>query len=422
MVFPRVDPVGPVPGAACRTRGRRRGRGPRGRARRRRGRQPRRARRPRGCRTAGYRHSIRPPRSASWPSCSPASDATTWFCWVQHQTPLRTLEGDVAGLVTGAPVRPGGRAAARPAVRADAGAVAFAHVRRPGPANPVATRVRRGLATRRDAGLGDVVGHRGRRHGHGAGRRARMPAGSSAATCRPAGPAGRRRACEPGPALDLLPCRARTRAPCAWTGCTCRMPGWGRSSTGPRGWRQDAVRTADANPSAFGVARGAIAELHDLAERRADEGMAELVHALVQECRTVRAAVPTPPATPERAGPDRLALRAASLDLAARAAMAVVIGPLGGGDARGCSAERRLREAMFLQVQAQTAATRQASLELMRTRAWAASRRTVTYGPMACAHLSPAFGPPSSRCDRCAPVRNAASARPSTGTTSRSRR
>ena len=68
-------------------------------------------------------------------------DATTWFCWAQHQTPLRTLEGAVAGLREPASgtltdeLVPGLRSGHL------LGAVAFAHVRRPGPANPVATRI-----------------------------------------------------------------------------------------------------------------------------------------------------------------------------------------------------------------------------------------------------------------------------------------
>jgi hypothetical protein len=129
----------------------------------------------------------------------------------------------------------------------------------------------------------------------------------------------------------------------------------------------DAVRTSDANPSAFGVARAAIAELHVLAEDRADETIRALVASLVHECRTVRADAYE--AADAGAGvADRLALRAAALDLAARAAISVVIARSGAAMRRGSSAERRLREAMFLQVQAQTAATRQASLVLMRTR------------------------------------------------------
>ncbi len=96
-------------------------------------------------------------------------DASTWFCWVQHQTPLRTLEAATAGpdtrdvellrdrLLPG--LRSGGTLAA----------VAFAHVRRPGPANPVATRVAGGWRLVGHVGLGDVMGHRRRRHGGRAG-------------------------------------------------------------------------------------------------------------------------------------------------------------------------------------------------------------------------------------------------------------
>jgi hypothetical protein len=129
----------------------------------------------------------------------------------------------------------------------------------------------------------------------------------------------------------------------------------------------DTDRTADANPAAFGVARGAIAELHTLAEHRADDTMRALVASLVHECRTVRAEAYSA-ADAGATASDRRALRAASLDLAARATMSVVIARSGAAMRRGCSAERRLRESMFLQVQAQTAATRQASLALMRTR------------------------------------------------------
>ena len=116
------------------------------------------------------------------------------------------------------------------------------------------------------------------------------------------------------------------------------------------------------------MARGAIAELHLIAESRDDDTMRGLVASLV-------ARVPNHPCRGLHGGrrrepppADRLGLRAASLDLAARAATAVVVARSGAAMRRGCSAERRLRESMFLQVQAQTAATRRASLSLMRTR------------------------------------------------------
>ena len=118
---------------------------------------------------------------------------------------------------------------------------------------------------------------------------------------------------------------------------------------------------------AFGVARGAIAELHLIAESATTTPCAASSRPSSQECRAVRAAAYAA-ADAGAATEDRLGLRAASLDLAARAATAVVVARSGAAMRRGCSAERRLREAMFLQVQAQTAATRQASLSLMRTR------------------------------------------------------
>ena len=64
---------------------------------------------------------------------------------------------------------------------------------------------------------------------------------------------------------------------------------------------------------------------------------------------------------------ERINLRVRSLDLAAQATRAVVIARAGVSMMQGRSAERRLREAMFLQVQAQTARTRMVHLERMRT-------------------------------------------------------
>jgi len=47
------------------------------------------------------------------------------------------------------------------------------------------------------------------------------------------------------------------------------------------------------------------------------------------------------------------------------ATTAVITAQAGASMRTGCNAERRLREAMFLQVQAQTAVTRSASLSLV---------------------------------------------------------
>ena len=128
---------------------------------------------------------------------------------------------------------------------------------------------------------------------------------------------------------------------------------------------QDAVTSANANPSAFGVARGAIAELHMLAEKRSDARMRALADGLIEECRLVRRAAYACADDPEASIDRRVVLRARSLDLVVRAATGVVVARAGAAMLAGQDAERRVREAMFLQVQAQTAPTRNAALDLM---------------------------------------------------------
>ncbi len=53
---------------------------------------------------------------------------------------------------------------------------------------------------------------------------------------------------------------------------------------------RDAVTSANASPSAFGVARGAIAELDAVAGQRSDARMSALAQALTEECRVIRRA------------------------------------------------------------------------------------------------------------------------------------
>jgi hypothetical protein len=170
----------------------------------------------------------------------------------------------------------------------------------------------------------------------------------------------------PGPTLDLLAMSGTHTRPVRLDGVHVPDARVGAILDRTAWLAHDATRTADANPAGFGVARGAIAELHVIAEQRGDEDVAGLAQALALECRTLRARAYAPVGVPV---PVRLATRAESLDLAARAAMAAVTARAGAAMQRGCPAERRLREATFLQVQAQTASTRQASLALMRARA-----------------------------------------------------
>lgn len=288
------------------------------------------------------------------------SDASTWFCWVQHQTPLRTLEGSVAGLESGA--SDSLRRELLPGMRDGSlvGAVAFAHVRRPGAPNPVATRVPGGW--RFDGTLdwvtswdvADVVMVMARGEGEDAGRLvcAYLPAG---------------RAGDPipgltvGPPLDLLAMGGTHTRPVVLDAVVVTDDRVGAIMDADTWLAADARRTSDANPAAFGIARGAIAELAVLAAERADPVLHDLAELLTHECRTSRA---TAYALADTDGPvaARLGARAQSLELAGRAATAVVVARAGAAMRRGSSAERRLREAMFLQVQAQTRESRDASL------------------------------------------------------------
>jgi hypothetical protein len=141
--------------------------------------------------------------------------------------------------------------------------------------------------------------------------------------------------------------------------------------------QQDAILSANSSPAAFGVARGAIAELSSLAAQRGDDRMDALASALSDECRTVRRAAYAAIDDSSASVPERLRLRAASLDLVVRATTAVVVARAGAAMRSGQDAERRVREAMFLQVQAQTASSRAASLEVLIVASLAARERVL---------------------------------------------
>lgn len=289
-------------------------------------------------------------------------DASTWFCWAQHQTPMRILEGATAGVRATAPASL--LTSYLPGLQSGSliGAVAFAHVRRPGPPNPVATRVAGGwrFAGRLDWvtswDIADVV----MVMAQGA------PPDDDALVCAYL-PGGRTSDPTEGlqvlPPLDLLAMSGTHTRPVLLDEVFVPDEQVGALLDRAEWLAADAVRTSDANPAAFGVARGAIAELDHLARTREDPAMAAAADALATECLSLRARAY---ALADDDGPidERRAARAASLDLATRAARAVVVARAGAAMMRGTSAERRVREAMFLLVQAQTSATRAASLDL----------------------------------------------------------
>jgi hypothetical protein len=110
----------------------------------------------------------------------------------------------------------------------------------------------------------------------------------------------------------------------------------------------DRVATAKPNPAAFGVA-GTCTRF--LAERDADAAAALEAERL--DCRAR-----------SYAGEDgQLALRAWSLDLAVRCAMALVAATGGRSMERSNPAQRLLREAAFYSIQAQTQPLRAATLD-----------------------------------------------------------
>lgn len=280
------------------------------------------------------------------------SDASTWFCWVQHFSPLHILESNSPGHPLLGGLRSGELLCA----------VAFAHVRRPGPANPVATRVRGGW--RLDGTLdwvtswdiADVVMVMAQGAGDDAGHLVccYLPAGRSAKQTV---------GVEAGPALALLAMSGTHTRPLTLNSVFVPDELVGAVLDRERWLADDAVTSADANPSAFGVARGAIAELDLIGEQRSDASLQQLAAALVADCRATRSRAYAAIGKPDVAALDRLRMRAASLDLASRAATAVIVARAGAAMRSGQSAERRLRESMFLQVQAQTAASRRAMID-----------------------------------------------------------
>ncbi len=290
------------------------------------------------------------------------ADASTWFCWVQHQTPVKVLEGDAPGVIK--PASEQLRSELLPRLREGTrlAAVAFAHVRRPGPPNPMATRTPTGWrldgdldwVTSWDIADDVMIMAQGAEPNSGSLIGAFLPAGASARTWP---------GVEPGPVLQLLAMSGTHTRPLTLSAV--EVPEDRIVVIDREEWlAADAIRTSDANPAAFGVARGAIDELDELARGRSDARMAELAEELARRCRDLRTAVY---AATDADAPvaDRLALRAQSLELATLTAVSVVTARAGAAMQLGRSTERRVREAMFLQVQAQTAVTRAASMDLL---------------------------------------------------------
>lgn len=135
------------------------------------------------------------------------------------------------------------------------------------------------------------------------------------------------------------------------------------------GWLQvDAAKTANAGAHLFGLHRECVTRLLETASRRDDATAAALAQQLAQEGQRLRRVAYTliDEVPAGEAVEDRLAVRAAALDLVVRSATALVVATGGSAMTLGAPAQRLLREAVFFLVQGQTAPVREATLQLLR--------------------------------------------------------
>lgn len=132
----------------------------------------------------------------------------------------------------------------------------------------------------------------------------------------------------------------------------------------PEWLADDITRTANVTPAVFGLLRAVLAELETTGRRRSSAEASALAEQLAAEGGRLRKAayrlVDDVPAG--QALTERLRLRAVACELATRAGAALVAAQAGGAMLRSSPAQRWAREALFHQVQAQTADVRSAQL------------------------------------------------------------
>ena len=130
----------------------------------------------------------------------------------------------------------------------------------------------------------------------------------------------------------------------------------------------DAAKTANPSPHTFGLQREAVRRLDETAVRRNDGTAAALAQQLGREGERLRRVAYTllddVPAGEQVE--DRLAVRAASLELVVRTTTALVAASGGAGMSLDAAPQRLAREAVFHLVQAQTPPVREATLQLLR--------------------------------------------------------
>jgi alkylation response protein AidB-like acyl-CoA dehydrogenase len=130
----------------------------------------------------------------------------------------------------------------------------------------------------------------------------------------------------------------------------------------------DRVSSANANPAIFGVAGSAVRLLEQAGQGRDEPATRRAAAVFAERLTEIRQRCYSAADDPDTPVDLRLALRAEALELLVAATSALVAANSGPAMALGAPAQRKAREALFLLVQAQTAAGRAATLER-----WAAS-------------------------------------------------
>jgi len=124
----------------------------------------------------------------------------------------------------------------------------------------------------------------------------------------------------------------------------------------------DSEKTVLPNLAALGVARAAIEQLNEVSRARKQEVGQAAARNLAQEFERLRAQAYGAMDNPQTPRSELINLRVQTLEFAVKCAVAVITTTSGGAMITGGEAERRVREAIFLQVQAQTQETRDAAL------------------------------------------------------------
>ncbi len=284
------------------------------------------------------------------------ADASTWFCWSQHQTPLRTMLA-------------GGNQSASDALSQRwltglqsgefLAAIAFAHVRRGGPPNPVARPIEGGweLTGKLDWvtswDIADALMLLAATKNKSQFVIFYLPIADFTSQFE---------SCVVGEPLRLLAMSGTHSRPIDFDH-TFISSDYVFSVTDSTEWlKADATKTVLPSPAALGVARAAIEQLNEVSVARKQAAGQHVAKFLAQEFESLRARAYAAIDNPETTRAELVSLRVQILEFAVKCSVAVITVSSGGAMVVGNAAERRVREAMFLQVQAQTEETRNAAL------------------------------------------------------------